>query len=207
MGTMSFEAVPSTPARTRSVLLGAAIWLAAATVVSLAGLPQKLTPPAPQIVVLVLTLALLSFSRLYAPFRAWIVSVDLRALVGVHLLRAIAGAGFLWAASHTSLSPEFAKMAGYGDIIVAILGLAVIILVRPTRPDAPLVYVVWNTIGLIDIMLVVVTASRIAAADPAAMKQLVHPPFALLPLFLVPIVIASHVWIFERLLKRVGVGR
>jgi hypothetical protein len=56
-------------------------------------------------------------------------------------------------------------------------------------------------------MLVVVTATRIAMADPAAMKVLLQLPFSLLPLFLVPIVIASHIWIFERLLKRVGVGR
>jgi hypothetical protein len=55
-------------------------------------------------------------------------------------------------------------------------------------------------------MFVVVTAARIALADPPAMAQLLRAPFALIPLFLVPIVIASHVWIFERLLRRVGVG-
>ncbi len=204
---MSFEAVPSTPARTRSVLIGAAIWLAIAIAVSFAGLPQKLTPPVPQIVILILTIGLLSFGRLYAPFHSWIVSVDLRGIVGFHVLRALAGAGFLWAAAHTTLSPDFARMAGYGDIIVAILALAAIIMISPLRADAPLFYVIWNTLGLIDIMLVVVTAARLAMDDPASMKVLLQPPFSLLPLFVVPIVIASHIWIFERLLKRVGVGR
>lgn len=207
MGTMSFEAVSSTPARTRSVLLGAALWLVIAVIVSFARLPQKLTPPAPQIVVLILTVALIAFSRLYAPLRAWIVSVDLRALVGFHLLRAIAGAGFLWAASRGTLSSDFANVAGYGDIIVAILAFALILLVSPLRAEAPLAYVTWNTLGFIDIVLVIVTATRLGIADPTAMAQLLKPPFALIPLFLVPIVIASHIWLFERLLRRFGVGR
>jgi len=56
-------------------------------------------------------------------------------------------------------------------------------------------------------MLVVVTATRIGMSDPAAMALLLRPPFAVIPLFLVPIVIVTHVWIFERLLRRVGVGR
>lgn len=204
--TMSFESVPSTPARTRSVLLGASVWLVLAIVASLAGVPQKLTPPAPQIILLLLTVALLAFGRIYAPLRAWIVTVDIRVLAGLHVTRALAGAAFLWAASRGTLSPGFANMAGYGDIAVAILAILLVVLVDPQRAVAPLLYVIWNTTGLIDIMFVVVTATRIGLADPVAMAQLLSFPFALIPLFLVPIIIASHVWIFERLLRRVGVG-
>lgn len=204
--TMSFESVPATPARTRSVLLGTAVWFGIALVISVAGLPQKLTPPAPQIVILLLTIALLAFGRLYSRLRAWIVTVDIRTLAGVHVIRALAGAAFLWAASRGTMPPGFASAAGYGDIAVAILAILLIVLISPEQKVAPLLYVIWNTIGLIDIMYVVVTAARIALADPPAMAQLLHAPFAIIPLFLVPIVIASHVWIFERLLRRVGVG-
>jgi hypothetical protein len=204
--TMSFESVPATPARTRSVLLGTAAWFVIALVISIAGLPQKLTPPAPQIVILLLTIALLAFGRLYSPLRAWIVTVDIRALAGLHVTRALAGAAFLWAASRGTLPPGFASVAGYGDIAVAILAILLIVFISPEQKVAPLLYVIWNTIGLIDIMYVVVTAARMALADPPAMAQLLRAPFSLIPLFLVPIVIASHVWIFERLLRRVGVG-
>jgi len=207
VGTMSFEAVPSTPARTRKVIIGAALWIVVVVAVAASGIPQKLKPPAPQLVVLILTIALISFGRLYSPLRAWIVTVDLRGLVGVHVLRALAGAAFLWAASRGSLSPDFARMAGYGDIAVAVLALAMIVFVTPERPSAPLLYVIWNTLGLIDIMLVVITAARIGMTDAPAMAQLLKPSFAVIPLFLVPVVIASHIWIFERLLRRVGVGR
>jgi hypothetical protein len=64
------------------------------------------------------------------------------------------------------------------------------------------VYALWNTIGLIDIMLVVVSAARVAIANPSSMAQLMQPPFALLPLFYVPLVIASHLWLYGRLMER-----
>lgn len=204
--TMSFEFVSSTPSRTRNVVLGVIAWLAIALILSVAGIPQKLTPPAPQIVILILTIALIAFSRAYGRLRAWTMSVDLRKIVGFHLLRGVAGAAFLWAAAHATLPREFADVAGYGDIAVAILALLLLALVAPERSSAPLLYVIWNTFGLIDIMLAVVIATRLAMADPSSMAQLLKTPFSLIPLFLVPIIIASHIWLFERLLRRTGVG-
>jgi hypothetical protein len=51
-------------------------------------------------------------------------------------------------------------------------------------------------------MLVVVSAARAAIANPSSMAQLMQPPFALLPLFYVPLVIASHLWLYGRLMER-----
>jgi hypothetical protein len=47
--------------------------------------------------------------------------------------------------------------------------------------------------GLIDILFVVVTAARLVLADPASMSPLLRLPLSLLPTFLVPLLIASHV--------------
>lgn len=204
--TMSFEFVSATPARTRSVVIGAFVWAAVALILSVAGLPQKLTPPAPQIVILVLTIALIVFSRMYGRLRAWTMSVDIRTIVGFHLLRAVAGIAFLWAAANGTLPARFADVAGYGDIAVGVFALVLLALVAPQRTSAPLLYVIWNTFGLIDIMLAVVIATRIGMADPSAMAELLKTPFSLVPLFLVPIVITSHIWLFERLLRRTGIG-
>jgi hypothetical protein len=52
---------------------------------------------------------------------------------------------------------------------------------------------------LADILYVVGTAARLAFADPASMSALLRLPLALLPTFLVPLIIASHVFIFSRL--------
>ena len=53
--------------------------------------------------------------------------------------------------------------------------------------------------GIADILLVVVTATRIALADPSQMLPIVTFPMSLVPTFVVPIIIASHVLVVWRL--------
>ena len=190
------------PAGKRALIAGLVVWLALAAFVTASGVPQKLTPPVPQIIIVAITAALIALGRVYSPLRVWTQTVDWRGLVGLHLFRAVAGAGFLWAASRGTLPRQFAEMAGYGDIAVAVLAFGVMVLVAPAKSVAPRVYALWNTIGLIDIMLVVVNAARAAIASPSSMAELLRLPFALLPLFYVPLVIASHVWLFGRLMER-----
>ena len=59
----------------------------------------------------------------------------------------------------------------------------------------------WNAAGLLDIMGVVVSAAEHALADRTSMAALLHLPLSLLPTFLVPLIIASHIFIFSRLRK------
>jgi hypothetical protein len=49
---------------------------------------------------------------------------------------------------------------------------------------------------------VVVTAARLGLADPASMAALLRLPLSLLPTFLVPLIIASHVILGLRLWRR-----
>lgn len=193
---------PGVVHRRHPILIGIVVWLAIVTVVGIAGIPQKLVPPTPQIILAALTIALLVASVVYPPLRSWVLESDWRALVEIHLVRAIAGAGFLLAGSRGKFPEQFATMAGKGDIAVAILGLLVILLVSPHRSYAPFVYGLWNLLGLLDVLRVVVDATRIALVDRAAMSELLQMPFVLLPLFVVPILIASHVWLFERIFRR-----
>lgn len=186
------------------ILVGMMMWLAIAVIVSGLGIPQKLQPPIPQLILAALTVILLILSFVHSPLRTWVMEADWRAIVELHLIRAIAGAGFLWAGSHHRFPEQFAKMAGQGDIAVAVLGLLVILFVSPHRSYAPWIYGIWNTLGLLDILHVVADAARSANADPASMAQLLKPPFALLPLFVVPILIASHVWLYERIYRRIS---
>ena len=59
--------------------------------------------------------------------------------------------------------------------------------------------VMWNALGLADMVLVVVTAGRLAVVEPASMRALAVPPLCLLPLWVVPILIGSHIAILIRL--------
>lgn len=63
----------------------------------------------------------------------------------------------------------------------------------------------WNTLGLIDIVFVVASALRFGLKDWQSMHMLGELPLSLLPTFLVPLIIASHVLIFVRLIRaRIG---
>jgi hypothetical protein len=132
--------------------------------------------------------------------RGWISSVPLAWLVSVHLVRFV-GFYFLWL-YHGQLPFAFAVLGGWGDIVVATLALVLLVL----RPNSRAIYQVWNALGFADILFVVSTATRLALSDPASMATLLRFPWSLLPTFIVPLIIFTHVVIFLRL-KGDGLNR
>ena len=174
-------------------------WLVAAITVGAAGLLVGLAPPWPQVILIGLTLlSLVAIWRL-GPVHRWATRVDVRLLVAFHVTRFV-GVYFLVLYGRGELPYEFAVIGGWGDIIVAVLAIAVIVLGPPDgwRRTA---YLAWNAVGLVDILFVVATATRLAMADPASLAPMLRLPLSLLITFVVPIVICTHVWLFRRLMK------
>lgn len=186
--------------RGRVVWVGAAVWLALAIAVGASGLTRGLTPPWPQVILVSLTLALLAGFFARTPLRDWALGVDPRALVLVHVTRFV-GFYFLVLYGRGELPWAFAVPGGLGDIAVAALALVLAATVNPAAPAGRRLLLAWNMFGLVDIAGVVLTASRLAIADPASMEALLRMPLSLLPTFLVPIIIATHVMLFVRLLR------
>jgi hypothetical protein len=85
-----------------------------------------------------------------------------------------------------------------GDIVVAAFALALLALGGDLSRRRRLVGS-WNALGLVDILMVVVTAARIAFADPDSLDALLRLPLSLLITFLVPLIIVGHVVVFYRL--------
>jgi hypothetical protein len=158
---------------------------------------QRLPPFAVQGIILGLTaVVLLSYFRI-AAVRAWVDALDLRALVLLHVTRFV-GIYFLVLYQRGELPRAFAVPAGFGDIIVATMALPVAF--APLESDARRRAIrIWNVVGLVDILLVVVTATRINLTNPAQLRPLTHLPLSLLPTFLVPLIIATHIIIFIRI--------
>ena len=176
-------------------LLGA--WFLAALGVGGAGALVDLRPPWPQAILVSLTLAtLLSLYRI-GPIRSWAIHVDPRRLVAFHLTRFV-GIYFLVLYSRGELPYEFAVIGGWGDIIVAAAAIP-LMLTGPLTSGRRRLYLIWNVVGLVDILFVVATATRMALADPASMAPLLRLPLSLLITFVVPVVIATHVWLFRRI--------
>jgi hypothetical protein len=181
----------------RLVTLVLLAWLCFA--VGLAGWFHNVGAPAVAATVWTLTALVLIACWKISPIRVWTLNVDLRWLVLFHLTRLFAGAYFLVLCQRGQLPCAFAKPAGWGDIIVAVLALAVVAAMR--TEFAKTVFLIWNTIGLIDIIFVVFSAFRFGLTDWQSMHALRELPLSLLPTFLVPLIIASHVLIFVRLAR------
>lgn len=179
------------------------LWLFCALAVGKLQLLAQVPAPAIPAIVLGLTGLLLLAYRTSDQLRPWVDGLDLRVLVGLHLTRFV-GIYFLYLESHDRVPPVFFE-AGVGDVVVAALALGV--LLAPLAPAVRLrAITIWNVIGLVDILYVVANAGRLAFTAPAGMREFMHLPLSLLPTFLVPLIIATHVIIFIRLNRERGGG-
>ena len=189
---------------TQGIAAITATWLLLALLVGQARLLKAL--PFPLIPVLILSLAgmvLLAF-WLLPSFHHWVLDLDIRALILLHVTRFI-GIYFLVLYGRGELPAEFAVKAGWGDILVAATALAVALLSMKGATSWYAV-LVWNVFGLLDILYVITTPLRLMRQGPGAMdaftqltSALTQLPLSLLPTFLVPLIIASHILIFIRL--------
>jgi hypothetical protein len=191
--------VNQSPANGRPYLLAGLAWLVIAIGAAASGRVAALRPPAPQLLLGGLTAALLLAGAMRTGFRRWLGGLKLRRIVAFHMTR-FAGAYFLVLHSRGQLPFAFAVPGGWGDIAVA-TGALVLVLLVPDLQRRPIWLILWNTVGFLDILFVVGTAARLALADPASMSALLRLPLSLLPTFLVPLIIASHVLLFWRLAR------
>lgn len=126
------------------------------------------------------------------PFRRWIATADPRRLMAFHLVRFV-GLYFFYLYSVGELPYDFAILGGAGDVVVATW--AALLLARP--PSRAMV-LAWNVAGLVDILGVAATAFRSEIAAPGSMHQLDQLPLILLPTFIVPVIIFTHVAMLVR---------
>jgi len=182
---------------TKSVLLILAAWLCLASGVGVAGWLERANASVIAGIVWIMTaLALLACWKV-PTLQGWARTVELRWLVLLHLARFV-GFYFFLLCSRGELPFAFAAPAGWGDIVVA--ALAVLLLALSGARNWNML-VIWNTIGLTDILFVVLTALRLGLEDWRSMHALREWPLSLLPTFLVPLIIVSHVLIFWRASK------
>jgi hypothetical protein len=178
----------------RRVLQILAVWLCLAVAVGMAEWFERAGAPAVAGTVWTLAaLALLACWQVPA-LKKWATTVDLRWLVLLHVTRFV-GLYFLYLCGRGELPFRFAAPAGTGDIATAALAILLLALSGASKWK---MLIAWNTIGFIDILFVVFTALRIGLEDWHSMHALREFPLSLLPMFLVPLIIVSHILIFFR---------
>lgn len=128
--------------------------------------------------------------------RSAVQRLDTRTLLAVHVLRAPIGVMFLFMYAAGALPAVFAVRAGIGDTLMGLGALLGMALVKNRK-----YLLAWNTLGLVDIALSVGTGQKVLLfdRDPVAIATVQAFPFPLIPFFVVPAVVLTHLAIYARL--------
>jgi hypothetical protein len=185
------------PAVIITVLAG---WFVAATAFVATGALGRMSLP-PPVVVVGLAIAITAPVLASRTMRAWLLTTDVRPFLALHLVRFV-GIAFLILVQRGTLSPAFVPI-GWGDAIAAVGAVALLV----TGSSAPSrgwwrALLAWNVFGLADMMMLVATGIRLGLVDPGQFALFRQLPFGLLPTFFVPLIIATHVFIFVKLFAR-----
>jgi hypothetical protein len=130
------------------------------------------------------------------PLRAWVDRFDLRTLVLIHVTRFV-GIYFLALYQREELPRAFAVSGGITDIIIATMALIVALAPLDPGPRRRAI-VIWNVIGFVAILMMLVTLTRINLASPFELRSLTYLPLSFLPTMLLPLLLTTHLIIFVR---------
>ena len=173
------------------------IWLGVAAVAGATGALRRLPVPPPAIAV-GLTIVALVVIRMSRGAREGVRRIGPGPLVLFHVVRVAAGAYFLVLGARGVLPREFTTFAGWGDTVVGVAAVWVLLRCLPVlTPWQRWAFYFWNVAGLLDILAVVGNAIRLYLRDPGFVEPFMSLPLAILPTFVVPIVIVSHVLLFS----------
>ena len=173
------------------------VWLVVAAIVGATGVLRQ-SPIPPPAVAVALTIVALLVVRLSRGAREAVQQIGPGPLVLFHVVRIAAGAYFLVLGARDAIPREFTTPAGWGDIVVGIAAIWVLLRCLPVRtPWQRWAFYLWNVAGLLDILAVIGNAIRLYLRDPAFVEPFMSLPLAILPTFVVPIVIVSHVLLFS----------
>lgn len=190
--------------RARLVLL-VSVWALLALLLARSGALAHAPRPLVPALIFGLTGGAVLAHRRSPALAAWMRDFDPRLAIAFHVVRIPFGLAFLEEAARGTLPVAFARVAGPGDVVAG--GLALVAVVAAGDLRAPLrrgVVLAWNALGLLDMIVVVATAQRLVifAQDPRMQGTLGRFPYAVLPTFVVPMILVTHLAVFARLARR-----
>jgi hypothetical protein len=175
------------------------LWGLAVAGFALSGLPHLFPPGVVPLIAAASTAGLVAFSIRSPELHAALAAVSVRRLVALHIFRFVGGY-FLWLQAQGRMPEEFAMRAGWGDVATA--AGALILVAWPEGPGFRRALLTWNVFGAMDLFVAVGTATWLTFTRPGAMNAIVEFPLLLVPLWAVPIMLATHALIFRRFSRR-----
>lgn len=209
-GTLIFFGAQDRAERIRLAVI-AALWFLAVAGLAAAGVFSNRigfgTPAIGAAVAIPIVAGSIAFARSRSA-RAFAMGVPLAVLVGLHAGRLLGGF-FLALHEAGRLPPTFALTAGWGDVFIAGAAVPLAWAIQRRAPGWWALALAWNAIGLADLLTAVSLGVGSAAGSPARFvfetpdSGLVGTlPWLLIPGFLVPIYMLTHVAVFMQLAAR-----
>lgn len=128
--------------------------------------------------------------------------LNLNDLVTIHVFRLI-GSTFIILFFYDLLPPVFALFAGIGDILTAISSIFVAKAIQNKKSYAKKLTYIWNTFGLVDIIITSAMAiifTKISIDNHVqGVEFLAEFPFCFIPAFAPPTITFLHLLVFRKL--------
>ncbi|MDT0608164.1 hypothetical protein [Croceitalea rosinachiae] len=128
--------------------------------------------------------------------------LTLESLVKIHIFRLI-GSTFIILFFYDLLPKPFALFAGIGDLLTALSSVFIVKTIQNKKSYAKKLTFVWNTFGLIDILITSAMAilfTKISIDNNVqGVEILTEFPFCFIPAFAPPTIIFLHLLVFRKL--------
>ena len=206
----AIAAMPLSPVRKLTTVTIAGLWIGLAIALGTTGIYAFAATPVPMVGVMVALplVAIGGAALLSARVRETLLALPVPLLLGLNALRILPGAFILLLASHGKLSGPFPQSAGWGDIIVGITAIPLLLVVARNFAGSRGALLAWNIFGTLDLVEAVALGVLSAPGSPlqifggavgsTAMWSL---PWSSIPTLLVPFYFITHGIIFARLLQ------
>ena len=193
---------PAAPTSTVAPAVGVVLvlWLGLVFALVAAGAfaPAPGKPPLPIFVAFSLPLAAYAIAyRASASFRAFVLDLDPVLTTSLQAWR-FGGLIFIALFTYDVLPGAFAWPAGLGDMAIGATAPAfALAIARAPRVASSRGFVVWNLLGILDLVAAIGTGTSIAwfglGADSASMNAMPQLPLVIIPVYLVPIFVMLHI--------------
>ncbi len=173
-----------------------ALWFAAALVAGATGALER-APAPPSEFALLLAILALGAVWLFPAVKRRVHALGMGSLVAFHVARLGTGAYLVLLVSRGTLPHDLGLVAGWGDVAAGLGALLVLMFCLPAHTSAQRTgLLVWNTVGMIVVLTNLGNGLRVFGQHPELAGPFHVLPLTILPLFVEPIVISTHLWIF-----------
>jgi hypothetical protein len=202
--------MPTSPVQKLVTVTIVGLWIGFAIALGTTGIYAATATPVPVVGIMVALplVAIGAATLLSTRVRETLLALPLPLLLGLNALRILPGAFILLLASQGKLSGPFPQSAGWGDVIVGVIAIPLMLAAARNFAASRRALLAWNILGMLDLVEAVALGVLSAPGSPlqifggavgsTAMWSL---PWSNIPTLLVPFYFITHGIIFARLAR------